>query len=1451
MGTAPRRGAHRRQRAAPSFSRNTQHGLPGTQQAAPRPQRETRRRRASSLYANYDGRHRLAHHFNEREERDATPTNATTAAAAQPPAASKDVDLHPDLEQDVPLETISPTQTTTRASPDTTPVSGRTPLLRARCGSSRHVAFDSDPQDMTLDAAHPEPRRMSLCTPDQADLDDTHAPAPPRAVPTPESEDVIASDDTEDAPLGPPPVPTPASACEDVIAAKPREDDMKDVHVGSPTVSTPGAEVVIDADTRHDAALDVPDSDEQDSGDIADGALTDCSGDEAVLVRSVDNDDRVDLYSSLGDLLAVSDSDDSDDGADGDEHYDSDKVLLRASNTHMRSMRSRIHDIARWDRLLALLTLDGRNAFTEKQFNTLRKALMARDKTLRIPDPRTVKNSLRRALLRHSFPKSDVTFVLDNSEANVFNRSTSIRHGNPPGTSPTDCVRLVLPSQWAKLDVACLPFYNAVYPEDVTTKNSRRLPADVNVEATLAVVDRPLAFLREHLLRAKFEGTHATWHASPADLLSFPCSRPANLRDHDISGWHEWQKDSPAGKSKRYFTQGVLGRTFGVGFEDRDELQSEEMDGATLPTSYVDLEAVVMQECIRPNRAINTDPRSTSVAGSASQTTLPSRPTLIDLELCPGDVLTFIRPTESEITEGICCLLHASPIAASRGRAAERIVWVCLEQTDDRVTAMYTVCSTNVVSMPTFIDSDRKLDEIHNSRLQRGDTNIGTMPNGDRFLVYRVALYGDGFSQNKSSTYSKSVAGVYMLPLGIPPSARTSAQAVRVLCLTPNGMKPEHVMKSIIDDITACARDGVKAVDPFGRSVTVFIDVVQFIGDFPQVAKYTDVAGHSADAMCSLCTVRKRKNRPTPANNFSNDIHSGRIGYTRFDARNRAIRSANAHSEVLRVLGMHTYAKDEVAKLPAVYLSNSLAAVAAEMDGAQHPIPLIFDHALAVPAIPDHLLSIMISSVMAACFKTMDNDHMRGVVEMRIVNAASSNGLDVKHHILTWEKGKDGLKYRGTATNTMSAWLCVLLVSAPIFDELHASQNEPAFLLPRKLQTFASMLYRWPKKEVDGRHDESWDFSNVRHQLRYQHNVTSSAMSFLTTARQVFKDSRAAGAPIDRPMTHRLLELVMNTIPIYGHALMCSELVLEHTHQLFKRWLMQNKHANAHLTGMEKALVRDWTWRMSTLYKMWKRGDNRIKRQAELGLRRVLMGEDGMRVDDSTRNGMSLNEDMTAALENAMISPVPDLLDDCVEMNTSASCSDGYAWTAMWDDHARQFHPLCDGARERIVATRQPRDIQMEDLEYFKRARFMQRDSVGPKRSYRYHVVECGEAISAIVTRDYNPDSTNAVVPTVTDGSGDMCYFVIAGIIGNLRTDKVWVVCKQLIADGPVYSCRESGTTYMLLNSCCRRVGLVHRCSIACMRKAGRAEPKHEEACLDGGFYYVLDRAGGYPPFQG
>ena len=1164
---------------------------------------------------------------------------------------------------------------------------------------------------------------------------------------------------------------------------------------------------------------------------------------------------------SFRDMLDLPDTNSSDESSDEDDE-DRHCALVHASNTRMRTIRDRLAKICRWEALLSLLCLDGRSGFTEKQFTILRWALMERDKTLNIPESRTVKKSIRRTLLQHCFPRSAVTFVRENTASNTFARSVKQVHAVGAGdangsgdTSPLNCVRLVLPSEWAKLDVACLHLYRCVYGDQHDAHDgTSKPPADVNIEDAMIVIDRELCFLRKGVLRAKFNGTNATWMTTTSDLLSFPCSRLGGIRDHHISGWREWERSSASGKARRFFVDGSCGPTFGVGFSDETEIVCDDESDPAFPSLYLNMERVVFEECRKPNRSLSFDASSLSSA----QATLPSRPSIIDMDLYPGDVLTFVRPTEVDITEGICCVFHASPVSASRRRPAERLVWVSLEKgADDSVEKITTVCSTNVIGLPSFIDNERKLKTLRDRR--HVTSNSGVLPNGDNFVVYRMALYGDGFSQNKASSYSKSVAGVYLLPLGLPVAERTSAHAVRPLCLTPHGIGAEGVMDKIIDDVCKYARHGIAGMDPFGRKVTIFLDVADFIGDYPQVAKYTDVLGHSADAMCSVCTIRKRKNRPTPANNYSNEIHSARAGYVRFDARAEAIRSAAPHASVLRILGMHGPSVDVVEELPAVSLSTKMKAMYNELRSADaaaqlqaaHPIPLIFDHVLAVPAVPDHLLSVLISSVMTACFQSLDNDHMRAVVEMRIVNAANSNGLEVRHNIATWEKGSSGRRFKGIASNTMSAWLSILLVSMPIFNELHSSQNLPVLLLPGKLQRFATLLYKWPKKIAEGRHSEAWDFSDLTCQVRYNHNVTTAAMAFLTAAREVYKDDRNAGGPLDRPMAHRLMELVMSTIPTYGHALLCSELILEHTHQTFKRWLVQNTHADAHISGMEKTLVRDWMWRLSSLYNLWKTGDNCTKSQAEIGLRRLLMGEEGMRIPESSRNGQALSIQLRAAIEDAMRAPVPYLLSDCDETNTSMSGTAGYEWSAVWDDQARQFDPMCYGLAEKIVSTRLPRDIQLEDLTFFKRARFMPRSSTGRQRSYPYNVVEYGTGISAIVATDYSSSTSESFVPTVTDGNGDCRYFVIAGIVGNMRTDHVWVAGKELTNTGSLYSCEGSTMKYLMLDKACRRVALVHSCSSACVRDCGRSEPKHEKTCLDGGKYYIIDRANGFPPFQG
>ena len=54
---------------------------------------------------------------------------------------------------------------------------------------------------------------------------------------------------------------------------------------------------------------------------------------------------------------------------------------------------------------------------------------------------------------------------------------------------------------------------------------------------------------------------------------------------------------------------------------------------------------------------------------------------MVDLALYPGDTITSVRPTGSTITDGIICVLHASPVSNMVSTPAERLLW--LEQDMD------------------------------------------------------------------------------------------------------------------------------------------------------------------------------------------------------------------------------------------------------------------------------------------------------------------------------------------------------------------------------------------------------------------------------------------------------------------------------------------------------------------------------------------------------------------------------------------------------------------------------------------------------------------------------------------------------------------------------------------------------------------------------------------------
>ena len=94
----------------------------------------------------------------------------------------------------------------------------------------------------------------------------------------------------------------------------------------------------------------------------------------------------------------------------------------------------------------------------------------------------------------------------------------------------------------------------------------------------------------------------------------------------------------------------------------------------------------------------------------------------------------------------------------------------------------------------------------------------------------------------------------------------------------------------------------------------------------------------------------------------------------------------------------------------------------------------------------------------------------------------------------------------------------------------------------------------------------------------------------------------------DRPNSHRLIELTVNTIPQFGHGKLISELILELTHTFFKKWLKENTRHDSHITAVDLFLCRNWSLNLYFLHKMWKYGDENDKSTARKGLVRLFFG---------------------------------------------------------------------------------------------------------------------------------------------------------------------------------------------------------------------------------------------------
>jgi len=701
-----------------------------------------------------------------------------------------------------------------------------------------------------------------------------------------------------------------------------------------------------------------------------------------------------------------------------------------------------------------------------------------------------------------------------------------------------------------------------------------------------------------------------------------------------------------------------------------------------------------------------------------------------------------------------------------------------------------------------------------------------------------VAIYSDGFKQHKSLSDVRSVGGCYMLPLGLSSENRRSSAAFHVLTLCPSGHDVNDCLNMISEDLEKSVRFGIVGRDSYGRRVRIFIDPTTYLGDYPATAAISDTMGHTADAHCTLCAIRRKKGSRHGEIVFNCDINSRRIGYMRTDIRMKAIREGKLPSSLMNKLGSRCTTQSEASKLPGVLLGERMELLRNQIPLSEEGLPIFhpfFDSHQSAAAVPDHLLTGLIKNVITLCFEELRLNDLRAKYEYCIMDCLVANGLPFSGRILRWDKSG---KYKGLLNHTMSTLFCLLLISAPIFSEHYRKSRSLVFLLPQRLQHLVKLVYRWPSKIIDGK---SYDPPMREEHAPYLRSLNEAGKTFVKACDDLILQVGDRAKMIDKPNAHRALELCAHTIPNFGHARNCSEMILEMMHRNFKSWMEHNTNSNSHITAVDHAVVRDWMGRLYSLYAIWSNGTEEEKKCAETGLRRLLLGENGVQLT-AGRQGENVLSKLRSALHPALQEPVKSMLQSAgyVSLPWRTICT----WKAIKVDRLEECTE-----DERIglqVLRLRFFDAGKEDLKLYKKARMVYIEEYGGRRKcYKYNTLDKGHAISAIV-RSVRQD--DRVIEVCDDGDGYQSIFAVFGFSTIGR--EVWAFVRELQCHGEGMKC--SMTCPISLIKLCkgvRRVGLVHLCDKNCTHSFGNV--LHSSSLVNGGIFIVLTRMDGYPPHLG
>ena len=486
-----------------------------------------------------------------------------------------------------------------------------------------------------------------------------------------------------------------------------------------------------------------------------------------------------------------------------------------------------------------------------------------------------------------------------------------------------------------------------------------------------------------------------------------------------------------------------------------------------------------------------------------------------------------------------------------------------------------------------------------------------------------------------------------MRPADLSMSSQRCASAVRTISLTPTGVSTNFILDHIIDDVVRGSTEGFMMTDCFGDGVTVFLHLTGFVADYPASSGVLDVMNHNSRCPCTHCTFRYKTDHTNDSEDNNQRCYSHNTDINFSDSTHRrglyrtlTLRSSNINKTETVYLEMQDGSIQDISvpgRWPLLKTSVELDRRKGNrrLDSSGNiVVPGKFDPYCSNIIAPDHCLTGLIDGIIHLCFRAIRDElsDPSATLRFEFYLCRAVRDLGVLGHVSIYSEAS------GVNSLSMSTIYALATVLPSVLQCLNL-HSVSSFHLSSKMTRLINYTFWWPTPDDDG-----YDFVHGTGKASYHRHLRDMSVDYINCVYEYGLSHASYKRLIDRPNTHRLLELYVHTIPLYGHALLVSEMTIEAAHQPLKSAMSRDNNPHAHISAVQHVLCTDWFRRLADMWKHSRQTSGNDLIVVKQSLRTLLCGLDVTQYISNEDILRSVQNDIGATLDELMTGAVGQVL---------------------------------------------------------------------------------------------------------------------------------------------------------------------------------------------------------------